>query len=197
MIPPDEVAGSDPSATTRIYLVTGVSGAGKTAVARRLRDWGHEAVSLDADTRLCGWIDQAGRRVQRPDAPYVGWLATHRWAWDATRLDELVDEMRRRSVTTAWFCGQAANAIDLADRFDACFLLDIDQQTMRQRMLGESRGNDFGRVGDTLQAALASHLEFMAVWRRHGSHTIDATQLLDRVVEDLLMASAQAAQNMP
>ena len=67
---------------------------------------------------------------------------------------------------------------------------------MRQRMLGESRGNDFGRVGDTLQAALASHFEFLSVWRRHGSHTIDATQPLDRVVEDLLMASAQAALNV-
>ena len=113
------------------------------------------------------------------------------------RLDDLLEEMRQRRVTTAWLCGQAANAIDLTDRFDARFLLDIDQQTMRQRMLSESRGHDFGRVGDTLQAALASHPEFLAVWRRHGAHTIDATQPLDRVVEDLLMAGALAALHLP
>lgn len=193
----DAAAGSGSLAQTRVYLVTGVSGAGKTTAARKLRAWGHEAVSLDADPRLCGWVDHSGQRVDRPAAPGAAWLATHRWVWDVTRLDDLVEEIRQRPVTTAWLCGQAANAIELADRFDAWFLLDIDQQTMRRRIRGDSRGNDFGRVGDTLHAALASHLEFVAAWRRRGAHTVDATQPLDRVVEDLLMAGAQAALHLP
>jgi hypothetical protein len=37
------------------FLVTGVSGAGKTTVARQLCAWGHHAVSADSDTVLCGW----------------------------------------------------------------------------------------------------------------------------------------------
>lgn len=68
---------------------------------------------------------------------------------------------------------------------------------MRQRMRQVSRGNDFGRAGDTLHAAHAAHPQFTAVWRRHGAHTIDAIQPLGRVVEGLLMAGAQAALDLP
>jgi hypothetical protein len=179
-----------------VYLVTGVSGTGKAMAARTLRAWGHEAISLDADTRLCGWVDKLGQHIDRPEVPDAAWLAVHRWVGDATRLDELVDETRRRPGTTAWLFGQAANAIELADRFDAVFLLDIDQRTLRWRLADGSRGNDFGWVGDPLHAALASHLEFGAAWRRRGAHTIDATQPLPWVVEDLLMAGARAALDL-
>jgi hypothetical protein len=176
-----------------VLLVTGVSGAGKSSVARRLRDWGHRAVSRDADSRLCAWSDRDGRRVTRPADPDADWLTNHQWTWKPTGPDEIIAGAHREGVQTLWLCGQAANALDLADRFHACFLLDIDQQTMRHRLTRSQRGNDFGRVGDTLAIALASHTTFITVWRRHGATTIDATQNLDRVCEDLLMAAAVAA----
>lgn len=56
---------------------------------------------------------------------------------------------------------------------------------------------DFGRVGDTLRTAVDSHVEFVAAWRRHGAITIDATQDLDTVVEELLKAAAMAAPSVP
>jgi hypothetical protein len=55
MVAADEAAGADGAIVTLIYLVAGVSGAGESAASRGLRDLGREAVSLDADTRLCGW----------------------------------------------------------------------------------------------------------------------------------------------
>jgi adenylate kinase family enzyme len=180
-----------------VLLVTGASGAGKSTVARRLSEWGHRAVSLDGDGHLCSWIDRHGRPVARPAAPDSAWLAAHRWTWDPTRLDEIIAEASAEGVETLWLCGQAANALDLAHRFDLCFLLEVDQRTMRERMTGPQRGNDFGRVGDTLQAVLASHTEFVAPWRRHGAVTIDATQDVDEVCEELLMAAALAALNLP
>jgi hypothetical protein len=138
-------------------------------------------VSLDGDSRLCSWTSRDGETVIRPAEPDADWLANHEWTWDPERFDEIIADARGEGVETLWLCGQAANALDLADRFDACFLLDIDQQTMRRRMTGSQRGNDFGRVGDTLAIALSSHTEFIAQWRRHGAATIDATQVLDRV----------------
>lgn len=162
-------------------------------MARRLCEWGHRAVSLDGDSRLCCWTDRDGGRVTRPALPDANWLANHQWTWDATRLDEIIADARGEGVQTLWLCGQAANALDLADRFHACFLLDIDQQTMRRRLAGSDRGNDFGRVGNTLAIALSSRTTFVAAWRRHGATTIDAAQNLDRVCEDLLMAAAVAA----
>ncbi len=116
---------------------------------------------------------------------------------DPARLDEIIAEAAGRDVPTVWICGRAGNALQLADRFDAVFLLEIDQQTMRTRMGSPRRGNDFGRVGDTLATALASHTQFVAAWRRYGAVTIDATGGVDTVAEELLMAAGLAALRRP
>jgi hypothetical protein len=174
------------------FLVTGVCGAGKSTLARQLRDWGNEALSADADTALCGWADAWGRRVARPACPDAAWLSAHRWVWDPDRLDEIITEARRADAVSLWLCGWAANAVDLADRFDAVFLLEIDQPTMVARLGQPGRGNDFGRVGDSLHAALAEYLPLVAAWRRRGAICIDATRDLVTVAEDLLMGAAMA-----
>lgn len=180
-----------------VFLVTGVSGAGKSTMARRLSVWGHRAVSLDGDNELCSWAEPDGRRVIRPAEPDTAWLAAHRWLWAPARLDEIIAEAHHDRVETLWLCGQAANAGDLVDRFDAYFLLEIDQTTMRQRMAGAGRGNDFGRVGESLTVALSQYHEFVAEWRRRGAVTVDATQDVDPVCEDLLVAAAFAALHRP
>lgn len=178
------------------FLVTGVSGAGKSTMARRLSRWGHRAVSLDADARLCSWTDRDGRRVARPAEPDATWLASHQWTWDPDRLDEIITEADLEGVDVLWLCGHAANVLQVVDRFDVCFLLDIDQRTMVQRMRHPERGNDFGRVGDTLRAAVSGHTAFLAAWRRRGAVTIDATADVDTVGEELLMAAALAAMKL-
>ena len=172
------------------FLVTGVSGAGKSSVARQLRAWGHYAVSADADTALCGWTDARGSRVTRPDQPDASWLAAHRWEWDAARLDELVTRATELGVATWWLCGKAANAVQVAGRFDAAFLLEIDRDTMADRMRRPERGNDFGRVGDSLDTALAGYGQFVASWRRFGARSVDASRDVATVAEDLLLAAA-------
>src|SRR4051794_23808346 len=99
-----------------VFLVTGPTGAGKSSVARRLRERGHHAVSLDSDPVLCGWTDAAGGRVVRPAEPDRDWLARHRWTWDPDRLDEIIAEAARGRVDVLWLCGYAANARQLVDR---------------------------------------------------------------------------------
>ena len=95
-------------------------------------------------------------------------------------------------MASLWLCGQAANAIDLADRFDVVFLLDLDEQTTAGRMQRPERGNDFGRVGASLDAALSAHGPFMVAWRRTGALSIDATRDVATVAEDLLASAALA-----
>ena len=82
--------------------------------------------------------------------------------------------------------------MELAGRFDAVFLLEIDQQTMAARMRRPERGNDFGWVGDSLDAALAGYLPFVAGWRRFGARSVDATRDVATVAEDLLLTAAMA-----
>ena len=172
--------------------MTGVSGAGASTIARQLHAWGHHALSADADTVLCGWYDAPQRRVTRPAHPAAAWLAAHQWLWDPDRLDEIIAEAERVGAASLWLCGQAGNALDLAGRFDAVFLLEIDQRTMAARMRRAECGNDFGRVGDSLDAALDGHLPFVAGWRRFGALSVDATREVAAVAEDLLMTAAVA-----
>ncbi|MEJ3741820.1 hypothetical protein WEI85_00760 [Actinomycetes bacterium KLBMP 9797] len=176
-----------------VFLVTGVSGTGKSTLARRLASWDHRTVSADADSLLCAWTDRHGHRVERPAQPDTAWLAAHQWRWDADRLDQIIADAARDGDDALWVFGQAANALQLADRFDATFLLETDQRTMIARMGSPERGNDFGRVGDSLPAALASYTDFVAGWRQYGATTIDATGDVDTVAEQLLLAAAMAA----
>ena len=180
-----------------VFLVTGPTGAGKSSVARRLQQRGHQAISLDSDPLLCAWTDAAGQPVVRPAEPDMAWLSLHRWTWDANRLDGIIAEAAGRRVDVLWLCGYAANALQLVDRFDLVFLLTISRDTMIRRLRSRSPGHDFGRTEETLSAASTYYREFVEAWRRHGTVPIDAGQDLDQVVEDLLLAALEAALDLP
>lgn len=182
----------DSSRSMLVVFVTGVSGSGKSTLARHLAGWGHRTVSMDGDSRLCSWTDQAGRPVTRPQEPDAGWLSAHEWRWSGDRLDEILAEAAAAGSEPLWLFGQAANAAEFADRFDLTILLEIDQQMMADRMRSASRGNDFGKVGGSLSAALASYTAFVATWRRRSAIVVDATPDVDAVAEELLMAAATA-----
>jgi thymidylate kinase len=180
-----------------VFLVTGPTGAGKSSVARRLRQRGHHAISLDSEPLLCAWTDADGRVAVRPAEPDRAWLAAHRWTWDADRLDAIIAEAAHRRVDVLWLCGYAANALQVADRFDLTFLLEINRDTMIRRLRGRTAGNDFGQTEETLSAASTYYREFTEAWRRHGAVRIDAGHDVDRVVEDLLLAALEAALDLP
>jgi hypothetical protein len=167
-----------------------VSGAGKSTAARQLRARGHHARSADADTALCGWYNGQGRRVTRPAHPDAAWLTGHLWRWDASRLDEIIAEAEQAEARSLWLCGQAANAVELAGRFDAVFLLESTSRRWPPGCDVRSGGNDFGRAGDSLDAALAGYLPFVAGWRRFGARSVDATRDVATVAENLSLTAA-------
>ena len=127
---------------------------------------------------------------RRRDQPSLDWLANCRWVWRRDRLDQIVAAAREHDPPSVWLCGWAANQVDFIDVFDAVFLLDIDEQTMLRRVGNESRGNDFGRVGDSLPGLIASRTTVQDVWRQRGAIPINATQPPDDVLADHLLAAA-------
>lgn len=165
------------------YLVTGVTGSGKSALARELARRGHHAVSADGDSQLCTWIDRDGTRVPRPDAPDLAWLRTHRWVWRPYRLDQLIAEAADDPL---WLCGNAGNLTLLRDRFEIVYLLDIDLATMLHRIGNPNRGNDFGRTGDTLTLLTETFHDIRAYLLRLRPVVVDASRPLAQVAEDVL-----------
>src|SRR5690242_1265552 len=100
----------------------------------------------------------------------------HAWRWNPARLDELIAEADQLGVASRWLCGQAANALDLADRFDAILLLDIDQATMAGRM--QRRGHRRRRAAaDRADDAAASPMAAAPRTRRTGPANRSVAQL--------------------
>ena len=106
---------------TNSYQVTGVSGSGKTTVARELARRGFAAV--DADETVAAWVG--------PE-----------WEWIPPRLNAVLDADHAGPL---FVCGNANNQRDFYHRFDAVFLLRVDAETMLRRVDDPERDNDFGR----------------------------------------------------
>jgi gluconate kinase len=160
---------------TSSYLVTGVSGSGKTAVARELIRRGFAAV--DADEAIAAWVDPAGREVARPGSPGDG---GHEWEWSPRLLSELLDADRDGPL---FVCGNANNQRDFYHRFDAVFLLRVDAATMLRRIDDPARDNDFGRSPDQRRLLLEWLPGFDAGLVAAGAVVIDAAAPLAEVVD--------------
>jgi hypothetical protein len=179
----------------KAVLVNGCSGAGKSTVAAELAGRGLVSIDADDDARLCHWVDADGRFVERPAEPDLAWFDRHRWEWDPVRLDELISAA---GPATVFVCGNAANEIDLLNRFDRVLLLVIDEPTMLARIDNPSRDHDFGRAGDERELLRRYLPSYQVQMRGAGAIPIDATQPLGRVVDTVVfMAEAVDVAGQP
>jgi hypothetical protein len=164
-------------------LITGWSGAGKSAIAAELARRGLAAVDADSDPSLARYVDPDGTVVPSVAEPDLDWLARNSWQWDPARLDELI---RAVAPETLYVCGNADNQLDLAGRFTHVVLLEIDKPTMLSRLDEPGRANDFGRTGDTRDVLRRWLPGYQRRVRDSGAICIDARQPLDQVTDAIL-----------
>ena len=164
--------------------IAGCSGAGKTTIAAVLAHRGLAAIDADDDPLLARTVDAAGNVVEEePEEPDFAWLARHGWAWDPARLDELI---AAAAPATLYVCGGADNQIEVADRFNQVFLLEIDEPTMLARLDARRDYHDWGRIGDTREYLRRKLPELQDGLRASGAIRIDARQAPGQVVDAIL-----------
>jgi adenylate kinase family enzyme len=164
-------------------LITGVAGAGKSAIAAVLARRGLACIDDDEDPFLARFVDSAGAVVaEEPAEPDFAWLSRHSWEWNPARLDDLI---RAAAPATLYLCGGADNQLELADRFTQVFLLEIDEPTMLAR-LDTRRDNEWGRAGDSREYARRLLPGYQDRLRAFGAVAIDARRPLDQVVDAIL-----------
>ena len=156
----------------RNYLIEGVSGTGKTSVCTELRRRGFHAVNGDTDLAYQG--DPATGRPT--DGPPSHWH--HIWAVDRVRA--LVAD-RRQPVT--FFCGGSRNFSTFQDLFDGVFVLEIDLDTLTER-LDQRPGDEFGARPSERDLILRLHRTKEDTPR--DGIPIDATAPLVRVVDEIV-----------
>lgn len=155
----------------RNYLVEGVSGTGKTSVCRELHRRGYAAVNGDTDLAYQG-------DPETGDATDTAQHENH--VWEVGRVRALVAD-NHDPVT--FFCGGSRNVQKFIDLFDEVFVLDVDIDTLQQR-LDQRPPDEWG--GQPAQRDLIVRLHTTKEDVPRTGVVIDATRPLGEVVDEIL-----------
>ncbi|GAB3014824.1 nucleoside kinase [Nocardioides flavus (ex Wang et al. 2016)] len=155
----------------RNFLVEGVSGTGKSSVCRELRRRGHHAVDGDRELAYQG-DPETGMATDTADHEH------HVWDLDLVRA--MAADHRERAT---FFCGGSRNFPRFLDLFDEVFVLDVDVDTLHQR-LDQRPPDEWG----------SRPAERELIVRLHDSKedvpgvgvVIDATRPIGEVVDEIL-----------
>jgi len=163
-----------------LVQIDGLSGTGKTTLAMELRNRGFHAV--DSDSAFAYFAD-----------PVTGLPTAHQirdnWKWDGRRLRAFAEQVRGE---TAFVCGGALNSEDFSALFRLRFVLIVDDETLRRRILTR-RDNDFGKDPNELAEQLALNACALQDASAIGAVPIDATRPVETVADDILrVTSAQS-----
>lgn len=153
-------------------LLTGMSGAGKSAALAELARRGYRVVDTDDP----GW------RVYRRHADPADELQVGEYLWVEERMTALLSSVDRRSLFVA---GGAANQSTFNDRFDAVVLLIAPADVLLDRVARRTT-NAYGKSSLERRMILADLAEVEPRLRAACTHEIDASRPLDAVVEDLI-----------
>jgi dephospho-CoA kinase len=166
----------------RNYLIEGVSGAGKTAVATELQRRGYQVVHGDRELVYRGDPETGLPMAPESGAPTAVWMSEHQ-IWDVEKVRAFV---ANQEVAVTFFCGGSRNFAKFIDLFDGVFVLEVDRDTMNQRI--DERvaldPTDFG--GTPGERELIERLFATKEDVPKNATSIDATAPIARVVDDIL-----------
>lgn len=156
-----------------IYLIDGVSGAGKTSVCDELNRRGYMAI--EADEVLADFIDPT---TGLPTDDH----SSENWHWDKNKFAAMVKEANGHDI---FVCGGAMNKPEFLHHFSKIFTLHLDDETLKHRLLHRTT-NDYGKKPEELAFQLQENQQTVKNSKERGSILIDATQPLNIVVEKIL-----------
>ena len=154
------------------YLIEGVSCAGKTTVCDELLQRGYHAIHGDRELAYRG-DPETGEPVAGSDP------GEH--IWNVNKVNTLADD---HSQPATFFCGGSRNSAHFLHLFDEIFVLEIDLDTLNQRLAARpadewgctvSEGESFARLQHTTKVGLPQK-----------GIIIDATAPLSSVVDSII-----------
>jgi len=166
----------------RNYLIEGVSGAGKTAVATELQRRGYQAIHGDRELAYRGDPETGLPVAPETDPPPASWIADHH-IWDVDKVSAYV---ANRDEPITFFCGGSRNLAKFIDLLDGVFVLEVDFDTMSRRIAERVAldPTDFG--GKPEERDLIARLFATKELVPRNATSIDASVPIARVVDDIL-----------
>ena len=173
----------------RNYLIEGVSGTGKTTVAKELERRGYHVIHGDRQLAYYG-DPETGEPLDWPpnlsEADTVAWGNKH-WIWPVDKVRALIAD---QGDAMGFFCGGSRNFRHFIELFDAVFLLEVDLQTLSRRLVRRPE-DEFG--GKPVERAWIVRVHATKEDTPQGDVVIDATQPVDQVVDAILAKCIEAA----
>lgn len=158
--------------------VTGVSGTGKTSIARKLNAEGIKAVDIDD---LSHWENrETGEEVGWEPGSSDEWHESHVWLCDVEVLKKELESAENVVVV-----GHSSNQDEYINLFDKKFILSCSPETIVTRIEGRE-DNDFGKDPAEQNRILKWHKQFVPeMISKEGAICIDVEKSLEEVVEEI------------
>lgn len=147
--------------TRTVHLVSGLPSTGKTSVCLELQARGYTAIDAD----------QA-----------IAFQSSKDWEWDKDKFAAAIDISKSDVV---FICGSANNRDDFLSSFQKVFILHIDDDTMRYRLMSRTN-NNLGKGPDVLARQIAQNADVKSYSEKRGRIVVDATQPLVNIVDEIL-----------
>jgi gluconate kinase len=171
------------------YLIEGVSGTGKTAVAEELQRRGYHVIHGDRELAYHG-DPLTSNALEIPadlsEADTVAWINKH-WIWPIDKVKSMIAD-RRNAIS--FFCGASRNYRQFIDQFDEVFVLDVDLDTLKGR-LARRPEDEFG--GRLVEKDLIARLHTTKEDIPKNAVTIDAKPPVTDVVDEILLRCSALA----
>ncbi len=166
----------------KIYI-TGVSGTGKTTIAKELEKRGFYTISIDEVENLCFWVHQAtgekhgGKNTELT----LEFVDAHDWICDIEYLNKLLN----KNVDVIFVLGMAGNQDEFLNMFDKILLLQCSPETFCKRIENRT-DNDFGKDKKIQQQILDRYEAYAEKMLSKGAISIDTEKPIDEVVNEVI-----------
>lgn len=167
---------------TKVIVITGVSGTGKSAVLRKLQELEYAVIGIDEEPGLTSWIHkETGEIAPRGSELTESFLRTYDWGCDTNKLADLIE----KAPKPVFICGSADNIIEIIALADLTLLLVCSPEIFIGRINNRTE-HDYGKDEESRKALLGYYEEYNQICLDAGVVEVDAGRPLDEVVETIL-----------
>lgn len=164
----------------KVYYITGVSGTGKTTLARELAKQGYKTIDQD---KLCVWKNNQTLERER-FYPGIGkeFLENHDWYCDISKLNSILEENHDRPV---FVVGVSANQNEYLDTFTKIFLLKVRPEIFFER-IDKREDNLFGKHQSEKDHIMSWYEDYEKEMIDKGAIEINGEVSVDQVIKQIL-----------
>jgi adenylate kinase family enzyme len=169
----------------RNYLISGVSGAGKTAVCTELQRRGYQAINGDDELAYQGDPD-TGQPTDGLKHEHSATFISEHHIWDVEKVKALV---ANQDEAVTFFCGGSRNSSKYLAFFDGVFVLEVDLDTSLRRIAERVARDPTDWGGTPAEREITVRMYHSKEALPRNATIVDATAPLARVVDEILRLS--------